>query len=127
MAVRALRGAITIDRDEPSEVKRRTIDLLRVLFERNELDSDDVISIFFTATGDVRSLPPAAAAREFGLVDVPLLCAQEMDAEVGPDRCIRLMVHVDTPRQRDELRHVFLRGATVLRPELAEPGDESYE
>ncbi len=123
MAVRALRGATTVDSDDPDEIKQRTITLLSTVFERNDLDGDDVISILFTATEDIRSLPPAAAARHFGLVDVPLLCAQEMAAEVGPDRCIRLMLHVETERPRDELRHVFLRGATVLRPELVEPGD----
>ncbi|MGF1599287.1 MAG: chorismate mutase [Acidimicrobiales bacterium] len=125
MAVRALRGAITVDVDDPSEIRKRTIDLLTVLFERNPIAVDDVISIFFTATGDVRSLPPAAAAREFGLADVPLLCAQEMDTDGGPGRCIRFLAHVETDLGRHELRHVFLRGATALRPELAEPGDEA--
>lgn len=123
MAVRALRGAITVDDDDPTEIKRRTIDMLETLFERNGLEVDDVISILFTATPDLRSIAPAAAAREFGLIDIPLLCAQEMDTD-ALDRCIRLMLHVDTERERTELRHVFLRGATALRPELAEPGDE---
>lgn len=126
MAVRALRGAITVDVDDPGEIRQRTISLLEVLFERNGLDVDDVISIFFTATSDVKSLPPAAAARAFGLVDVPLLCAQEMDSEVGLEQCIRLLLHIDTELPRQELRHVFLRGATTLRPELAEPGDEDF-
>ncbi|MCP4962564.1 MAG: chorismate mutase [Actinomycetia bacterium] len=124
MAVRALRGAITIDADNPGEIRKRTVDLLGVLFERNQIEEEDVISIFFTATSDIRSLAPAAAAREFGLVDVPLLCAQEMGCEVGPDCCIRLLLHFETDRARTELRHVFLRGATVLRPELTESGDE---
>ena len=124
MAVRALRGAITVDDDHPDEITQRTTTLLETLFDRNQLTGDDLISIFFTATADVTSLPPAAAARALGLVDVPLLCAQEMASEVGPDRCIRLMLHVDTSRHRSELRHVFLRGATVLRPDLVEPGDE---
>lgn len=124
MAVRAIRGATTVDSDDPDEIKQRTITLLNTVFDRNELTDDDVISILFTATDDIRSLPPAAAARQFGLVDVPLLCAQEMSADVGPDHCIRLMLHVETERARSDLRHVFLRGATVLRPELVEPGDE---
>jgi chorismate mutase len=124
MAVRALRGATTVDQDDPDEIKRRTTTLLSTVFERNGLSDEDLISILFTVTGDVTSLPPAAAAREFGLVDVPLLCAQEMEAEVGPPRCIRLMLHVETDLDRNALRHVFLRGATVLRPELVEPGDE---
>lgn len=125
MAVRAVRGATTVDSDDPDEIRQRTITLLSEVFERNDLDEEDVISILFTATEDIRSLPPAAAARQFGLVDVPLLCAQEMPAEVGPDRCIRFMLHIETDKPRGELRHVFLRGATVLRPELVEPGDEA--
>ncbi len=124
MALRALRGAITVDADEPATIRERTILMLEVLFERNGLDVDDVISILFTTTPDLRSLPPAAAARAFGLVDVPLLCAQEMDADGGLQSCIRLLLHIDTDRDRTELRHVFLGGATTLRPELAEPGDE---
>ncbi len=126
MAVRALRGAITVDADDPSEIRQRTIDMLQALFDRNSLEIDDVISILFTATVDLRSLPPAAAARAFGLVDVPLLCAQEMDVDGGLRKCIRLLLHIDTETERDDLRHVFLRGATTLRPELAEPGDEDF-
>ncbi len=124
MAVRALRGAITVDADEATEITARTVDLLTALFERNGLEADDVISVFFTATPDLRSLAPAAGARSFGLTDVPLLCATEMPVDGSLDRCVRLLAHVDTDRRRADLRHVFLRGATVLRPDLAEPGDE---
>lgn len=124
MAVRALRGAITVDRDEPEEVRRRTIELLTTLFERNDLSTDDVISILFTATEDIQSLPPAAGARGFGLTDVPLLCAVEMPTDGGLQSCIRLMLHIETDAPRADLRHVFLRRATTLRPDLAEPGDE---
>jgi chorismate mutase len=124
MAVRALRGAITVDVDEPAEIHQRTSDLLTILFERNQLDPESIVSIFFTATKDLRSVAPAAAARVLGLVDVPLLCAQEMDVEGALQRCVRFLLHVETAKDRSELRHVFLRGATRLRPELAEPGDE---
>jgi chorismate mutase len=125
MAVRALRGATTVDADDPAEIKRRTIDMLQALFDRNGLRVDDVISILFTTTNDLRSVAPAAAARDFGLLDVPLLCAQEMETDALA-HCIRLMLHVETDRPRADLRHVFLRGATELRPELAEPGDEDF-
>lgn len=124
MAVRALRGATTVDVDDPQEIRKRTIQLLEILFERNDVHTDDVISIFFTTTGDVRGLPPAAAARAFGLEDVPLLCAQEMESDIGLDHCVRLMLHIETDKPRSSLRHVFLRRATTLRPDLAEPGDE---
>jgi chorismate mutase len=125
MAVRALRAAITVDADDPTEIRKRTTDLLGVLFDRNHLVADDVISILFTVTADLVSIPPATAAREFGLVDVPLLCAQEMAADGGLARCVRMLLHVETDRSRAELSHVFLRGATSLRPELAQPGDEA--
>lgn len=127
MPIRALRAAITIDVDSPDEVRARTTSLLEQLYGRNNLHHDDVVSILFTATSDIRSAPPAAAARTFGLVDVPLLCAQEMDVDGSLGMCIRMMLHVETDAARDELRHVFLRGATVLRPELAEPGDEAFD
>lgn len=126
MAVRALRGAITVDADDTTEIKRRTIDLLAALFDRNTIDVDDVISVFFTATPDLRSVAPAAAARDFGLTDVPLLCATEMPTERGLPHCIRMLLHIETTVERRELRHAFLRGATVLRPELVEPGDDRY-
>ncbi len=124
MPVLALRGAITVDEDSPEEIDKQTTRLLTTLYERNTLSHDDIISIFFTATSDLRSAPPAASARRFGLVDVPLLCGQEMDVDGSLTSCIRLMLHLETSRERSELRHVFLRGAVVLRPELAEEGDE---
>ena len=125
MPIRAIRGAVTVDADTREEIAERTTTLLATLYERNDLVHDDVISILFTSTQDLASAPPAAAARAFGLVDVPLLCAQEMNVIGSLPLCIRLMLHVETDRPKDQLRHVFLRGATALRPELAEPGDEA--
>ena len=124
MPIRAIRGAITVDADTREEIAEKTTTLLTRLYERNGLVHDDVISILFTATQDLASAPPAAAARAFGLIDVPLLCAQEMPVIGSLPLCIRLMLHVETDKDRSELRHAFLRGATALRPELAEPGDE---
>lgn len=124
MPVLALRGAITVDEDSPEEIAKQTTRMLETLYERNNLSHDDIVSIFFTATSDLRSAPPAVAARQFGLVDVPLLCGQEMDVDGSLPSCVRLMLHLETNRSRSELRHVFLRGAVALRPELAEEGDE---
>lgn len=88
------------------------------MFERNELDHDDLISVVFTATPDVHSMFPATAGRQFGLGDVPLLCAQELHIEGATPLCIRVMMHINTPRSRDELRHVYLEGAQSLRDDL---------
>lgn len=123
-SLRALRGAITIDVDTPEEIGRQTRRLLETLYERNGLSHDDVISVLFSATPDLMSVAPAVAAREFGMVDIPLLCTTEMPVTGSLEMCVRLLAHIETTKSRDELRHVFLRGATVLRPDLAEPGDD---
>ena len=119
MAVRALRGATTLDEDTPDQMRVRVKDLVAALFERNDLGPADVISVFVTATPDLHSLYPATAARAAGLDEVPLLGAQEADIEGGLPRCVRVMLHVETDRPRAELRHVFLEGAVALRPDLA--------
>lgn len=124
--VRALRGATTVDTvGIPAETARdATQELLRALLERNGLTVDDVISALFTLTPDLYSAAPARAAREAGWTDVPMLTATEAPAEQSLSRCIRVMLHVETTRSRDAMRHVYLHGARVLRPDL--PGD-AYE
>ena len=117
-SVRALRGATTVDADTPDDVERRVKALLKELFERNELNHDDLVSVIFTATEDITSVFPATAARAFGLGDVPLLCARELDVVDGTPRCIRVLMHLTTERSRAELRHVYLEGAKGLRDDL---------
>jgi chorismate mutase len=117
-AVRALRGATTLDVDTEEHMTERVVALLETLFDRNELHHDDLISILFTATGDLHATFPAAAARKVGLGDVPLICARELDVEGGTPRCVRVMVHLYTDRSRAELHHVYLEGAKHLRDDL---------
>ena len=116
--LRALRGATTVDVDTREQVFERVIELLRALFERNGLDHDDVVSIVFTATDDLHAVFPAAAARAYGLGDIPLLCARELDIEGATPRCIRVLMHIETERDRSELQHVYLKGAVGLRDDL---------
>jgi chorismate mutase len=117
-AVRALRGATTVDVDERDHLFERVIALFEALFERNALEHDDLISVLITATEDIRSVFPAQAARKFGLGDVPLICARELDIEGGTPLCIRVMIHLYTERSRRELHHVYLEGARNLRDDL---------
>ena len=117
-AVRALRGATTVDEDTREQIHERVKALLVELFDRNGIDKDDLISVIFTATEDVTSMFPAEAARAFGLGDVPLLCARELSVEGGTQRCIRILMHLTTERRRDELHHVYLEGARGLRDDL---------
>lgn len=118
VAVRALRGATTVDVDEEAHVHERTIELLQAMCERNAVVHDDVISILFTATDDIHSTFPAAGARKMGLGDVPLICARELDITEGTPRCLRVMMHLSTERTRAELHHVYLEGAVNLRDDL---------
>jgi chorismate mutase len=122
--VRALRGATTIDEDTPEQITERVGGLLKVLFERNSVRSDDLISIVFNATDDIRSMFPATGARQMfpDLADVPLMNCRELEIEGALPRCIRVLAHLYTDLPRDGLRHVFLEGATVLRPDLVEQG-----
>jgi chorismate mutase len=119
-AVRALRGATTVDEDTAEHVAERVLDLLREMFARNELVHDDLISVIFTATDDIHSVFPATAARPFGLGDVPLICARELDIEGATPRCIRVLMHLTTERTPSEMRHVYLEGARGLRDDLPE-------
>jgi len=119
-AVRAIRGAIQLDVDEREHVLSATRELVVAVLEANALAKADVISIMFTATHDVHSEFPAVAARELGLGDVPLMCAQELDIIGAMPMVIRLMVHVNTTLPRDQITHVYLRGATALRRDLAQ-------
>jgi chorismate mutase len=119
-AVRAVRGAIQLDVDEREHVLSSTRELVRSVLEANLLTNEDVISIMFTATPDVHSEFPAVAARELGLGDVPLMCAQELAIAGAMPMVIRLMAHVNTTLARNQITHVYLRGATALRRDLAQ-------
>ena len=119
-AVRALRGATTVDVDEPGHITERVVVLLERLLQRNEVDKDDLVSILFTATDDLHSMFPAKAARTMGLGDVPLICARELDVVEGTPRCIRVLLHLSTSKSRSELHHVYLEGAKGLRDDLPE-------
>jgi chorismate mutase len=118
--VRALRGATTLEVDERTHLLERTQELIAELFARNGLDEDDLVSIVFTATGDVHSAYPAEAAREAGITHVPLLCARELEIDGGIARCVRVLVHAYTDRDARELRHVYLHAARQLRTDLPE-------
>jgi chorismate mutase len=118
LMVRGLRGATTVDADTVEQVTERSQELMRELMERNGLVEDDIVSILFTATGDVRSIFPATAIREIGFGAVPLLCAAEIPVPGAMPLCIRALLHVYTERSREEMHHVYLHGAQSLRDDL---------
>lgn len=118
MPVRALRGATTVDRDEPEHITERVVALLTEMLARNKVHHDDLVSLLFTATPDIHSMYPPTAARSIGLGDVPLIGAQEIDVPGGTTRCIRIMAHLETDLTRAEMRHVYIEGAKGLRDDL---------
>lgn len=120
MGVKAIRGAVCLTQDDAVEMAEAVTELLTQMLERNQLTSDDLISILFTATPDIHSAFPAAAARAVGLADVPLICAQELDIAGAMPLVIRTMIQVDTDLARNEIKHVYLRGAEALRQDIAQ-------
>jgi chorismate mutase len=117
--LRAVRGAITVERDSADAIHEGTSELLREVLARNDLAPPDIVSIIFTATPDLTTEFPAVAAREMGLSTVPLLCAREIPVEGAMPLCVRVMLHCYCPPER-EIRHVYLRDARQLRTDLPE-------
>lgn len=117
--VRGIRGAITVARDEPGLILDATERLLRAIVERNGFVPEDIGSALFTVTPDLVSEFPAAAARRIGWALVPLLNFTEIGVPGRLERCIRVLIHVNSDRRQDQIQHVYLEGATVLRPDLA--------
>src|SRR3954468_13665135 len=104
----AIRGAIQVAHDQPEAIHEATGTLVRTMLDWNQLTADDVISMLFTMTTDLRSAFPAAGARAAGLREVPMMCAAEIAVPDGLPRVIRLMTHAETPRLRSQIRHVYL-------------------
>ncbi|MFC9862950.1 MULTISPECIES: chorismate mutase [unclassified Streptomyces] len=120
MAVRAVRGAVQLEQDEAGHMDEQVGALLTAVLERNNLVSDDLISIWFTATPDLHSDFPAAAARGLGIVDVPLICAQELDIKGAMPRVVRILAHVETSLPRTGIQHVYLGATATLRKDIAQ-------
>jgi chorismate mutase len=120
MTVRAVRGAVQIDTDDRDAILDGTTELVNEVMARNDLTTDDVISVLFTATPDLTAEFPALAARKLGFHDVPLICASEIAVPGAMPRVVRLMAHVETDRPRSAIQHVYLRGAAALRLDIAQ-------
>lgn len=118
--MRAIRGATQLAEDDAAEMSEATVELLEQMLSRNQLRSDDLISVIFTATPDLVCGFPAAAARDIGFGNVPLLCATEIAVAGAPKHIIRVLMHADTELTKDQVQHVYLRGAEVLRQDLAQ-------
>lgn len=119
MAVRAIRGATQLDDDVREQMLDRVAEMVRDIMDANGLSVDDFISIVFTATSDLTSEFPAYAARQLGFVDVPLICARELEIDGSMPRVVRMLAHVETDLPKADVTHVYLHGAAGLRRDLS--------
>lgn len=119
MKMRGIRGAITVDADDPQAIVSATKRLLLDMIERNGVALDDIASVLFSLTPDLRAAFPALGAREMGWVHVPMLHFTEIDVPGALPRVIRVLLHVNTAHAQSAVEHVYLDGARALRPDLA--------
>jgi len=119
MYCRGIRGATTVERNEREEILAATTELLQLMIRENALRSEDIASAIFSLTDDLDAEFPAVAARALGWTEVPLMCAREIPVPGSLRMCIRVLLHVNTTRSASEMRHIYIRGATHLRPTFA--------
>lgn len=120
MWCRGVRGATTAAADDRHEILTATRQLLALMIRLNEIRPEDVGSAIFTTTVDLNAEFPALAARQLGWTDVPLLCTHELDVPGSLPRCIRILIHWNTTRPQSEIRHVYIKDAMRLRPDLCQ-------
>ncbi len=121
MLCRGIRGAIAVPENTSEAIVAACKELLQSMVEANGVDIDDIACILFTTTSDLNAAFPAVAARELGWSQVPLLCGHEMDVPGSLHRCLRVLMLFNTDKRNEEIVHVYLRGAEVLRGEERSP------
>jgi chorismate mutase len=119
MKVRGVRGAVTVQTDDANAIVAATKRLLSEMTQRNGIELDDIASVLFSLTPDLHAVFPALGAREMGWVHVPMLHFTEIDVPGSLGKVIRVLMHVNTQLAQDDVEHVYLDGASVLRPDLA--------
>ncbi len=116
-ACRGIRGATTADENTRESILDATREMLERLIHENDIREEDIASAIFSTTPDLNAEFPAVAARQLGWLDTALFCTHEMAVPGSLERCIRVLIHWNTTRGANEIRHVYIRGAQNLRPE----------
>ncbi len=114
----SIRGATTVEENTAESMLNNTKELLHKIIEENKIETDKVISILFTVTNDLNKVAPAKAARELGFVHAGLMCFNEMVVEGSLDKCIRVMILYNSNINQADVKHIYLKGAKILRPDL---------
>lgn len=119
MPIRGIRGATTVEANTREAILEAAGELLGEIIRANAIETEDVASAYFTTTTDLNAeFPAVVARRDFGWTNIALMCGHEMDVPGSLRMCLRIMMHVNTETPQSEVCHVYLRGATVLRPDL---------
>lgn len=119
MYSRGIRGAITVEDDSPEMLEKATVELFGKIIEANDIKSEDISHILFTLTKDLKSSFPAKfVRRNFKIQYVPLLCVNEMDIDPSLKKCLRILMVVNTEKEQNEIKHIYLGGAKILRSDL---------
>ncbi|MGQ9502755.1 MAG: chorismate mutase [Anaerolineae bacterium] len=126
LVCRGVRGATTCEANTREAILAATRELLIQLVERNGIAEADIASVFFTTSPDLTAEFPAVAARELGWNHVAMLCAHEIAAPHGLQRCIRVLIHWNTAKNPEEIQHIYLRDAVNLRPDWSEASRGGY-
>lgn len=127
MRFRGIRGATTVELNDPDAIREATTVLLTEMMRANDLRVDDVASAFFTTTRDLTAEFPAVAANKMGFTDIALMCGHEMEVPGSLPMCLRILLHVNTEKDADQLIHTYQRGAKALRPDRNYSHVESTE
>lgn len=112
---RGIRGATTVTSNDRDEILEATRELLTMMVRVNNIEIDDIASVYLTTTEDLDATYPAFAARQLGWFDLALLCGHEMQVPDGLPLCIRVLIHWNTTKAPSELGHIYLRDAKSLR------------
>ena len=112
-----IRGATTAQNTK-EDILFSTKELLECIIDTNKVEKEDIISIIFTATKDLNKVYPAIAARELGITQGSLMCVQEMEVEGSMLKCIRLAMTVENEKKQSQVKHIYLKGAKILRPDI---------
>lgn len=117
--LRGIRGAITVNTNSEEEIRIATLELVETVLKENDVKTQDIAFVNFTATCDISCAYPAQFARMHqNFQNVPLTCTQEMQVENSLRMCIRALFCVNTNKSQDEMKHQYLKGASVLRPDV---------
>ena len=119
MTCRGVRGAITIEENNKDQIVTGTIRILTEMITKNDIIEDDIVSIFFSVTEDLNATFPARAARQLNLTHTPLLCFHEIRVPDGLEKCIRILMHVNSNKSIKEINHIYLEKAAALRPDIS--------